>query len=533
MKRILILFIIYTTCGIINISFAYANSTYDLMVNSNIYINKEWLDLLHFENGKSTINNNSTFFISNNGYKDAKEEYIATINSFFDETRKDDTSTKCMYPARTYYILEQLSISLSELPTHVCNGFEEYLEKVPINSVKIIFAAEDNRYPASILGHSFIKLQGHDKNEQLREHAFSFFAVFQHEDNILLNYAKAAVGGTNGIFSLSPYSDKISEYLYEEKRSLWEFELKLSEQEIKKLQRHLWELKDHKINYSFTSHNCNDALISILNVTNNSFNVDRSKFFITPLEYLDALLIAGNINSITILPSDTDKIIIDKYGISNILNTPKSTRISLSFEQRLYSYLNFDFQLIYKDFYDYSNASFHESESKILSANIKYNFDQQRLFIDKIDLLKAKLILDYQLTGQFSRYYKLSFEKSFPENDFFTGPVFEIGGGLSAYTKYAAVYGLGILGYSYHRENRVYAAPEIGVIFRGINHAKLISSITYRYDLINNVHKWYTLKFNTYIDLSFNKDRRIFFGFERYFGQNDKNRLILGCVINF
>jgi len=531
MKRVFLLTITGVILFSIHSNSAYASSVYDLMINSDIYLNKKWRDLLHFKNGKSTVNSGGTFFLSGDGYKDAKAEYLATIILLFDETRKDDASIQCRYPERIAYITEELSVSLSELPAQICYSYEEYLEKVPVDSVYIVFAAEDNTYPNSMLGHSFIKLQGYDKDGHLREYAFSFFATFNLDDIILFNYIKAVFGGTDGIFSLSPYHDKIKDYLHGEKRSLWEFELKLTKQEKARLKRHLWELKGHKINYSFTSHNCNDALISILNVAHNSFNVDRNKFFITPLEYINEL--ADNITNVSIVPSDTERKIINTYGLSNILNTSKSTRLALSYEKRSYSYLDLDFQLIYKDFNDYSDANFHESESKILATNIKYNVDRGRPFIDRIDLLKAKLLLDYELTGQFSKYYRLSFEKNLPEDDYFIGPVFEMGGGLATYNKYAAVYGLGVIGYSYHRESRFYTAPEVGVILRGMERVKFLSSLTYQHDFIRTSNPGHRFEYNARLDYALNKDQRVFLGYGRYIGGLNENNFKVGIAIHF
>ena len=66
-----------------------------------------------------------------------------------------------------------------------------------------------------MMGHAFLKLQGTNENG-LKEHSFSYFAAFNIE-NSLQFYIDIITTGIDGAYILSPYKNKIDEYLIGEK----------------------------------------------------------------------------------------------------------------------------------------------------------------------------------------------------------------------------------------------------------------------------------------------------------------------------
>jgi hypothetical protein len=99
-------------------------------------------------------------------------------------------------------------------------GFDEH---VFIESASFVLVAESQSSLASMFGHSFLKLEG--KN---RSHALSYYNSI---DSSMLSYVNVILGNSNGIYVLMPYREMRASYLGKEKRSLWEFRLKLTEQE--------------------------------------------------------------------------------------------------------------------------------------------------------------------------------------------------------------------------------------------------------------------------------------------------------------
>lgn len=227
------------------------------------YSSVEWKNLLHYDNEKSVINKESNFFLSSDGFKNPQAEYLATLKAITENIKQQDNHAICKYPARFDYILHSLNLKKQDFNLPICKDYQEYRKKVPIDSVSVVFAAESNRSPSSMMGHAFLKLQGTNENG-LKEHSFSYFAAFNIE-NSLQFYIDIITTGIDGAYILSPYKNKIDEYLIGEKRSLWEFDINLTTEEIERLKSHIWELKGHNIKYSLVSHNCNTAVVSIFN----------------------------------------------------------------------------------------------------------------------------------------------------------------------------------------------------------------------------------------------------------------------------
>ncbi len=200
----------------LNLSPSDLNALKQRLLSAKIYESAEFKTLLHYEKNKSTINKKSNFFLSKDGYKDPKAEYVATIEKFFDELQNDfvaknskatqnpqdslinsqnTTQTKqnsqnnstnsqdfnsqnptqnpknpqsiensilCLYPARLYFIADKFSDeTFSKLiDTSKCEGLNEFLQIVPLDELMLEFAAESTMYPGSAMGHIFLHLQG-------------------------------------------------------------------------------------------------------------------------------------------------------------------------------------------------------------------------------------------------------------------------------------------------------------------------------------------------------------------------------------
>lgn len=193
------------------------NTLKNTLLNAKIYENPKWLALLHYENGKSRVQKGSKFFLAKNGHKNAKDEYVATIERFFDELErhkiqnlkdkqgkqdeiqgtkdtgkqtkfqsanakdtkqnaqtlnsKDNTnlenSTLCKYPARLYFIAQNLDDESFNalIDTGKCEGLNEFLQLVPLDELGLEFAAESEIYPGSAMGHIFLHLRGQTKQD--------------------------------------------------------------------------------------------------------------------------------------------------------------------------------------------------------------------------------------------------------------------------------------------------------------------------------------------------------------------------------
>ncbi|MBQ9034339.1 MAG: DUF4105 domain-containing protein [Alphaproteobacteria bacterium] len=498
-------------------------------LNTHIWQHDYWKNLLHYSGKKSVINADSDFFLSPDGYKNPKSEYFATLRAFADDDiSKANNHAICRYPARFDYIVRSLNLRKSYFPKPKCSEYQEYRQKVPIDTVSVLFAAENNFSPSSMMGHTFLKLGGNNKSGR-HEHSFSYFAALNKID--LKFYLDIITTGLDGAYILSPYSEKSAEYLYKEKRSLWEFELKLSPLEIERLKMHLWELKGSNIRYSLISHNCGTAVISILKTANSNLESENVKPFVTPMEYAKKLYNSEYINNISLEPTDYVREKIKKNGVRNVLNANKSSRIEIS------QHTNKDYTLlylspVYQDIHDVNNAYFDEMESKIAEISIGYDNRLDKAFIQNINILKMRSVLDYPISGEYSKHFKFAFENNYAQTKTNLKPTVEFGLGYGSYAKTLAFYILPKAGFRYNHISNIYLAPEIGIIANISDKIKIMSSYEHYLNSCRN-NRGFNEKFSFYLGYRIADGTDIFANYAHYASATNNNDFFFGIAYKF
>lgn len=500
-----------------------------LLEQHDIAISARWHNLLHYDNEKSVINADSNFFLSSEGYKNPQAEYLATINGLFDKEQKDDDSVLCRYPARVHYILQKTQTDIKSIPSQICSAYSEYQQKVPIDKAYIVFAAENNQSPSSMLGHTFLKISGQSGNVT-KQHSFSYFAALDNA-NSLKFYADVMTIGLDGAYILSPYQAKANEYLLGEKRSLWEFELTLSLKEKEILKQHLWELKGKNIRYKFITHNCNTALMSILKVANKNFTMKTIKPFTTPVEYIQELSQNGKISNISIEPTISHKKAIEKFGLNYIGNAPKPARFS-THQDIINNITNINFSPVYQDIRDVSNAYFPDLESKILDLSANYYNKHQKFVVDRIDLLKMMSVIDYPTSDSYSKYFRLGFENDLFSENMELKPVVEFGLGFGKRISSTTFYVLPKIGYHYDDFSNYYIVPQIGILHRMNENIKIINSYEKYFDSKEN-NKGYDSKYNFYLGYQVSENSELYIDYSHYSQAKHSESLSLGITLHF
>lgn len=500
---------------------AYANHN---TINKEIFTSLDWKNLLHYNGEKSVINKDSDFFLSSDGFYNPEAEFKTTLEEFYRPAQLNNNHAICRYPARFDYILRSLKLSKNSFPSPICSEYQKYEEKVVFDKVYVVFAAENNLVPSSMMGHTFLRIDGNT-----RSHAFSYFATFT--NTTTLKFYADIIRGIDGAYMLSPYKNKSAEYLHQEGRSIWEFELDLTAEEKSKLKKHLWELKEKKINYSLVSHNCSTALINILKVANSELSTKNIKPYITPIEYIQTLQENNKVSNISIEPSESHKKAIEKFGLNYIANATKPANISIS--QDINNNLTkINFNPVYQDIRNISDAYFPELESKILDISIDYNNDKQRFIVNNINILKMASIIDYQSTNNLSKYLRIGFE-----NDLFSEknelkPVFEIGLGIGKKIAHTTVYVLPKMGYHYDKFSNLYIAPQIGAISRLGNKTKMIN-IYEKYFNSKNNNRGYNGKYTFYTGYQILKNTEVYFDYSHYDNATNSKSLLFGVSVHF
>lgn len=253
-----------------------------------------WHSLLHLDKDKKPSINTPQFLLSYDDFS-PKKELDATIKSFL-----NDKKAICKYPARFSWLNSELDLGISA-DLAECSEFNEYIQKTNPIDLKLVFASEQVESPSSMMGHIFFKLEGVGKDGYKRENAISFFTVI---DTLNLPYlaVQSTLLGMKGYFVLSPYRAQIERYLNIEDRSIWEYELNLTEYQKKLIYYHFWELKGIDITYFFTGFNCATIVDDMLSISNPEYK-DGFYFWVSPKDVVKRANANNLIKSTKMIPS--------------------------------------------------------------------------------------------------------------------------------------------------------------------------------------------------------------------------------------
>jgi hypothetical protein len=353
-KLFIILFLLFNSLNVFAVT---KEELVQKITDSSLYYDQAWERLLHYSYGKSIVDKHSSFFISKNGYKNPKEEMLALVDKIFETSQQDNINVFCKYPARIRFIEKSLNISLSYLKKIDDSDLEEFKKKVLADNIYLVFASENNHSPSTMMGHLFIKVSGSNGTKNI-EHAVTFTALISSKEPLKF-YSKALTGNLSGGFILNPYRDIVSRYLFEENRSIWEFEIKLTKEEKEFFLLHLWELKEVQTKYKFITYNCATATVDLLKIAKGKDFLQLHKPFNTPIDYLKEFDRLNTISKINLIPTKlySDKI---KRKNMNILDADKSSRFAVSYSKLTEDSMEFQFTPVYQNLNEPSPAYFDD-----------------------------------------------------------------------------------------------------------------------------------------------------------------------------
>jgi hypothetical protein len=217
--------------------------------------NHVWHALLHLDKGQPQIKDPS--FILTTGAFSPYQEMLATLNYLYG----DNDLAVCRFPAR--YLWLRIHLPLPERPIGHCQDINEFIDKAPFDELYLVFATESVTQPASMMGHTFLKLSGQNVSGETREHAISFYT-----DADTINFPKllweSLISGKRGVFSLTPYQQEWLKYIGAEQRNLWEFKIRTTDAVRALIRNHLFELRQTRLTYFLHSYNCATVLQNIL-----------------------------------------------------------------------------------------------------------------------------------------------------------------------------------------------------------------------------------------------------------------------------
>ena len=253
-----------------------------------LWQSRQWHALLHMplaNSGESRIDS-LEFFLSPEGRVDPIAEGRATLASFFSPRKsvQDEKSLQCLYPARYQWLKEQLSFDSHFLPEQSCPELTLWIEAMEPAGLTLVFPESYLNNPASMFGHTLLRIESKNSHSPLLAPSVSFSAVTKETTGF--NYAvKGLMGGYPGKFADGMYVDQVRTYGALENRDIYEYRLNLSATETEFLLLHVWELKKASFDYYFIDENCSYQLLALLEVARPSLDLtDHVQFVALPVE---------------------------------------------------------------------------------------------------------------------------------------------------------------------------------------------------------------------------------------------------------
>ncbi|MDH4098462.1 MAG: DUF4105 domain-containing protein, partial [Nitrospira sp.] len=133
---------------------------------------REWQLLLHYGTdlfgGVASEEDDEGFFLSPRGKYDPQAELDATIERFFsaDPVGRSKQPAQCAFIARYHWLKERLQFDPSRLAPLECGRFDRWRAELNPQGVSLIFPAAFLNNPASMFGHTFLRIDQRGQTEQ-------------------------------------------------------------------------------------------------------------------------------------------------------------------------------------------------------------------------------------------------------------------------------------------------------------------------------------------------------------------------------
>ena len=191
-----------------------------------------------------------------------------------------------------------------------CERFDRWFADFEAQSITLIFPSAFLNNPASMFGHTLLRVDQKGQTEQTRILAYT------------INYAATCLltpewpirsvefsAGTADTSRRYPYYLKVQEYRDIENRDIWEYRLNFTEAQVRRLLMHAWELGNASFDYFFFKENCSYHLLALLDYADPTLHLTDEFLFWT-------------------VPADTVRLIASKPGlVSDIAYRPSRSNV--------------------------------------------------------------------------------------------------------------------------------------------------------------------------------------------------------------
>jgi hypothetical protein len=295
---------------------AYLVELIDKGLQAKLANEREWHLLLHYRNdllgGHTSEQDDPGFFMSPDGKTDPQAELDATLKQFFSDelVGRSKQPAQCAFIARYTWLKQRLAFDETRLPSIACERFDRWYADFEAQSITLIFPSAFLNNPASMFGHTLLRVDQKGQTEQTRILAYTInYAADVPPDAGMAYPIRGIFGGYRGYFSTIPYYLKVQEYRDIENRDIWEYRLNFSEHQVRRFLMHAWELGNASFDYFFFKENCSYHLLALLDYADPTLHLTDEFLFWT-------------------VPADTVRLIASKPGlVSGIAYRPSRSNV--------------------------------------------------------------------------------------------------------------------------------------------------------------------------------------------------------------
>ena len=295
---------------------AYLVELIDKGLQAKIANEREWHLLLHYRNdllgGHTSEQDDPGFFMSPDGKTDPQAELDATLKQFFSDelVGRSKQPAQCAFIARYTWLKQRLAFDETRLPSIACERFDRWYADFEAQSITLIFPSAFLNNPASMFGHTLLRVDQKGQTEQTRILAYTInYAADVPPDAGMAYPIRGIFGGYRGYFSTIPYYLKVQEYRDIENRDIWEYRLNFTEHQVRRFLMHAWELGNASFDYFFFKENCSYHLLALLDYADPTLHLTDEFLFWT-------------------VPADTVRLIASKPGlVSGIAYRPSRSNV--------------------------------------------------------------------------------------------------------------------------------------------------------------------------------------------------------------
>ncbi len=276
-----------------------------------------WLKLLHYNRrGERSEIHTQDFFLSPRGASDPEAELVATLAAYFSPPEADpDQHARCRFPARYFWLMQQLPLPNYALRDGRCQRLERWALFDRVRSVSLLQVSGYLGNPASTFGHALLKFNtdAPDDKAGLFDLSLNFGALVPENEATIVYIARGLFGGYEAGFSDKYFYTQDLVYVRTEFRDIWDYRLRLSDSARTLLALHIWEIVGKKFDYYFLTENCAYRLAELLELVTGETFLDDANAWYVPVELFHRLVdvdrrrvqmqVPGLIQSVHFIPS--------------------------------------------------------------------------------------------------------------------------------------------------------------------------------------------------------------------------------------